>query len=61
MSDDPIIEDIHRVRREIAAEFEGDVHALFSYFREREGKRNDATVTLEPIQARVVSKVSGSE
>ena len=61
MSDDPIIEDIHRVRREIAAEFEGDVHALFAYLREREDKRNDVAVTPKPIEPRVVSKVGGTE
>ena len=61
MLDDPIVEDIHRVRRELAAEFHGDVHALFSYLREREEKRNDNAVTLEPIQPQLFSKVGSSK
>ena len=49
MAKDEIIEDIHRVRRELAAEFHGDVHAFFSYLREREAKSDDRAVTLKPV------------
>jgi len=49
MSEDEIIEDIHRVRREMAAEFNGDVHAFFSYLREREANSDDHAVTLNPV------------
>jgi hypothetical protein len=48
MADDPIIDEIHRVRREIAREFGGDVHALFSFLRQRTAQ-NDNVVTLQPV------------
>ena len=48
MLDAPIIEELDRVRRELAAEFNGDVHAFFSYLRDREAKRQDRAVTLKP-------------
>jgi hypothetical protein len=53
--DDPIIEDLHRVRRELAAEFNDDVHAFFEHLREREAKRPDRAVTLEPFAPEVAS------
>jgi len=59
MLDAPIIEDLHRVRRELASEFNGDVHAFFSYLREREAKRQDRSVTLEP-NAPAPSKTTAS-
>jgi hypothetical protein len=49
MQDDPIVEETHRVRREISAEFAGDVHAFFEYLRQREAKRPGEVVTLEPV------------
>jgi len=49
MPEDPIVKEIHRVRREIAAEFAGDIHAFFEYLRRREVARPDQVVTLEPI------------
>ncbi len=49
MQNDSIIEETHRVRREIAAEFDGDVHAFFTYLREREARRPDDVVTLAPV------------
>lgn len=42
LGDETILEEIHRIRREIAAEFNGDVHALFAYLRERERADQDA-------------------
>ena len=56
MLDDPIIEDLHRVRRELASEFGGDVHAFFVYLRERDAKRQDHAVTLEPIAPEAASR-----
>jgi hypothetical protein len=56
MLEDPIVEDIHRVRRELAAEFNGDVHAFFSYLRDREASRQDPAVTLRPVLPEVPSK-----
>lgn len=49
MADDPIVDDLHRIRREIAAEFDGDVHAFFEYLRERERKHEKQAVTLKPV------------
>jgi hypothetical protein len=49
MREDPIVDEIHRVRREIATEFAGDVHAFFQYLRRREAERPDHVVTLEPV------------
>lgn len=49
MRQDSIVEETHRVRREIAAEFHGDIHALFEYLRGRERKRNDEVEVLQPI------------
>jgi len=49
MTEDPIVEETHRVRREIAAQFGGDVHAFFRYLREREAQRPDQVVTLERV------------
>jgi len=48
MLDAPIIEDLHRIRRDLASEFNGDVHAFFCYLRDREAKRQDRSVTLKP-------------
>lgn len=49
MIDDPVVEETHRIRREIAAEF-ADVHAFFEYLRERERASEDKVVTLTPNQ-----------
>jgi hypothetical protein len=61
MLDDPIIEDLHRVRRELASEFNDDVHAFFSYLRDREAKRQDRSVTLEPTAPVSTSGTTTSE
>jgi hypothetical protein len=61
MSDDPIIEDLHRVRRELASEFNGDVHAFFSYLRDREAKQRDRSITLEPNAPEPTSKTNVSK
>ncbi|HEX7150484.1 MAG TPA: hypothetical protein VF618_03275 [Thermoanaerobaculia bacterium] len=48
MIDDPVVEETHRVRREMADEFGGDVHRFFEYLRQRERSSPDGVVTLEP-------------
>ena len=58
MADDPIREDIHRIRRELAAELNGDVHALFNYLRDRETRHEDRAVTLKPIAPEIPSRES---
>ncbi|HYM61974.1 MAG TPA: hypothetical protein VEZ11_13910, partial [Thermoanaerobaculia bacterium] len=47
MWNDPIVEETHKIRRELADEFKGDVHAYFEYLRERERARGQS-VTLDP-------------
>ena len=49
MPEEPVVEEIHRVRREISAEFADDVHAFFEYVRQREAKKPNQVVTLEPV------------
>ena len=49
MSEDPIVEETDRVRREISAQFSGDVHAFFEYLRQREAEQPDQVVTLAPV------------
>jgi hypothetical protein len=49
MSHDSVIDEIHRVRREISEEFGGDVHAFFSFIRDRATKRTNV-VTLDPVR-----------
>jgi hypothetical protein len=57
MSEDLLVEEIHEVRRQLAAEFEGDVHAFFEYLRQRETAKSNV-VTLEPIAPTAVHDVS---
>jgi hypothetical protein len=61
MSEDSIVEDIHRVRRELAAEFNDDVHAFFAYLRNRVAKREDHAVTLQPVLPTAPSKSTASK
>jgi len=61
MFEDPVVEDIHRVRRELAAEFNDDVHAFFAYLRDREAKREDRAVTLQPVLPTAPSKSPASK
>lgn len=46
MIEDPIIEELHRVREDLAAKFNYDVHALFAYWRARQAKENYPVVSL---------------
>ena len=48
MMEDPVVEETHRVRSEIAAEFGGDIHKFFEYLRERERVSTGTVVTLRP-------------
>jgi hypothetical protein len=47
MKEDPIVEETHCIRREIAAQFGGDIHAFFEHLRERERVDEGEVVTLE--------------
>lgn len=47
MIDDPIIEELHRVREEIAAKFNYDLHAMFAHWRAREAEPGRKVVSFE--------------
>ena len=47
MIDDPIIEELHRIREEIAAKFNYDVHAMFAYWRARQAEEGRKVVSFE--------------
>lgn len=49
MPDNAILEETHRIRREISAQFHHDVHAFFEYLRQREAERPGEVVTLERV------------
>lgn len=66
MHEEDIVEETHRVRREISAQFGNDVHTFFEYLRERESQRPDQVVTLdhvtpEPNAAGVPSNVTDND
>lgn len=53
MWEDPIVAEVHRVRREIFATFDGDMSAYLRYIREREEearKRGRVVVDFSPGQ-----------
>ena len=45
MIDDPIIEELHRIREEIAARHNYDVSAICKYFRAKEAKEDRPVVS----------------
>ncbi len=47
MIDDPIIEELHRIREEIAARHNYDIHAIFQYFRAKEAQEGRKVVSFE--------------
>lgn len=47
MADDPIIEELHRIREEIAARHNYDIHAIFEYFRAKEAQEGRKRVSFE--------------
>jgi hypothetical protein len=46
--EDPIVEETRRARRELDAEFGGDLEALFAYFQELENENAERVVKLAP-------------
>ncbi|EDN69862.1 conserved hypothetical protein [Beggiatoa sp. PS] len=48
MWNDPIVEELHKHRQEMAAKFNYDVHALCNYYRERQKQENMPVVSLPP-------------
>jgi hypothetical protein len=49
MREEAIVDETHRVRREISAQFHDDLHAFFEYLRQREAERPDQVVILERV------------
>ena len=52
MRDDPIVEEIRRVRQEYAKQFDYDVRAMAADLREREQQHPDRLVSFPPKPAR---------
>lgn len=46
--EDPIVEETREARRQLDAEFGGDLEALFAYFQELEHQNADRVVKLQP-------------
>jgi hypothetical protein len=51
MRDDPIVEETRAARRELDAEFGGDIAALWNYFKAIEAENANRVVKLEPKPA----------
>ena len=45
MIDDPIIEELHRVREELAAKFNYDLHGMFAHWRVRQAEEGRQVVS----------------
>ncbi|MEZ5534931.1 MAG: hypothetical protein R3F02_04835 [Thiolinea sp.] len=48
MTDDPIIEEIHRIREEYAASFNYDIDAIFADLKAKQANSKRKVVRLEP-------------
>jgi hypothetical protein len=48
MEDDPIVAEIHRIREEIAARFNYDIHAIVEYARQQDAADNRKVIRLPP-------------
>jgi len=57
MFEDPIIEELHKVREEIAAEFNYDLHAIVAEFRNQQQAANMQVVTLPAKRVADISEV----
>jgi hypothetical protein len=52
--EDPIVEETREARRQLDAEFGGDLEALYEYLREIERQNADRVVKLQPKSPAVV-------
>jgi hypothetical protein len=50
MTDDPIIEEVHRAKDELARVHEADLHSLFETLREADAVAGRAVVTGAPVR-----------
>lgn len=48
MTNDPIVEEIHRIREEYAASFDFDIDAIFADLKAKQTKSKRKVVRLEP-------------
>lgn len=48
MTNDPIVEEIHRIREEYAASFNYDIDAIFADLKAKQAKSKRKVVKLEP-------------
>ena len=46
MWEDPIVAEVHRIREELAARFNHDIHAMFADMRKRQSALGSRLVTL---------------
>jgi len=54
--EDPIVEETREARRQLDAEFGGDLEALYVYLRELEHQHADRVVRLQPKSPAVVHR-----
>jgi hypothetical protein len=45
---DPIVEEIHQIREQIAQQHGNDLHALVKYFQEREKRSDRQVLSFQP-------------
>ena len=55
MWNDPIVEELHKNRQEMATKFNDDIYALCNYYRERQQQESTPVVSLPP---RLLKKLS---
>jgi len=48
MQDDPVVAEIRRIREELAARFNYDIHAIFEYAKQRDAADNRKVIRLPP-------------
>ncbi len=58
MPDDPILDEIYRIRAELSDQFHGDIQALGRYLREQQTASGVSAVTRppKPVKIRVINK-----
>ncbi len=63
MSDNSILDEIHKTRAKLSDQFGGDIDAIGRHLRERQALRGGPTVTRppKPVRTFVVSKRSDEE
>jgi len=61
MQDDPVVAEIRRIREELAARFNYDIHAIFEYAKQRDAADNRKVIRLPPRRpVEVLAKPRGA-